>query len=380
MLRACEKRKLWKKLQKVFALLMAISMTMSLLSVTALANEKHPHKFVPCETCGGDGLTDTPCGSCDGKGAASVTTDEGTGEISESDCTACGGTGYGACNGTFEAGKTTEPTCTEPGSTVYTCATYGASYEEEIPAKGHTVENWETTKEPTCMACGAQEAVLEDTGVTIVRQGAEGLTYDIGEGQVIMLASPDDTNPIVFGNCTFNLTGKTVKISGNQNGISYNNGETITKLWIGSNVQFANCTFLTGETGSKSSSAGYDACIYFFSGNIVLNGCTLSATGYDAIFVEDSTITVNNNLGNACNSGYWIVNDSTITMNGNRGGHALSCIGFEMSDSTVEIMHNGYAGIYLQSGDSSFTRWILAATVKNCSAILPATRGSMATH
>ncbi len=380
MLRACEKRKLWKKLQKVFALLMAISMTMSLLSVTALANEEHPHKFVPCETCGGDGLTDTPCGSCDGKGAVSVTTDEGTGEISESDCTACGGTGYGACNGTFEAGKTTEPTCTEPGSTVYTCATCGASYEEEIPAKGHTVENWETTKEPTCTVCGAQEAALEDTGVTIVRQGAEGLTYDIGEGQVIMLASPDDTYPIVFGNCTFNLTGKTVKISGNQNGISYNNGETITKLWIGSNVQFANCTFLTDETGSKSSSAGYDACIYFFSGNIVLNGCTLSATGYDAIFVEDSTITVNNNLGNACNSGYWIVNDSTITMNGNRGGHALSCIGFEMSDSTVEIMHNGYAGIYLQSGDSSFTRWILAATVKNCSAILPATRGSMATH
>ncbi|MDR3728229.1 MAG: hypothetical protein Q3X94_00415 [Oscillospiraceae bacterium] len=184
----------------------------------------------------------------------SVTTDEGTGEISESDCTACGGTGYGACNGTFEAGKTTEPTCTEPGSTVYTCATYGASYEEEIPAKGHTVENWETTKEPTCTVCGAQEAALEDTGVSIVRQGAEGLTYNIGEGQVIMLASPDDTYPIVFGNCTFDLTGKTVKISGNQNGISYNNGETITKLWIGSNVQFANCTFLTDETGSKSSS------------------------------------------------------------------------------------------------------------------------------
>ena len=482
-----------KKLQKVFALLMAVSMTMSLLSVTALANEEHPHKSVPCETCGGDGLTDTPCGTCDGKGTVSVT-DEETGETSESDCTACGGTGYEACiacngtgyvacNGIFEAGETTESTCTEPGSTVYTCATCGASYEEEIPAKGHTVENWETTKEPTCTesgekqgtctaceqtvtetipanghtwqtengvktctVCGAQEAALEDTGVTIVRQSAEGLTYNIGEGQVAMLASPDDTAPIVFSNCTFNLTGKTVKISGNQDGISYNNGETITKLWIGGNVQFDNCTFLTDETGSKSSSAGYDACIYFFSGDIVLNGCTLSATGYngqflglygkegsvtfdecnistvnnrngwsyamyggsvlkllngstmtatgmstdsgntdnktgyDAIFVKDSTIdfsdnrsggfainnvnihvdnstiTVNNNLGNACNSGYWIVtNGSTITMNGNRGGHALSCIGFEMSDSTVEIMHNGYAGIYLQSRDSSFT-------------------------
>lgn len=511
-----------RKMKKALSLLLALTMALSLMSVTAFAdgeNAAGQHNQIECTTCQGTGTVEaydcpsceggtvtveSPCSTCDpanptadcpecgGSGVVSHTEQceicGGTGELTE--CSACGGTRYVACNGTFEAGKTTEPTCTEPGSTVYTCATCGASYEEEIPAKGHTVEEeeWETTKEPTCTesgekqgtctvceqtvtetipanghtwqtengvktctVCGAQEAALENTGVTIVRQSAKGLTYNIGEGQVVMLASPDDTAPIVFSNCTFNLTGKTVKISGNQDGISYNNGEVVTKLWIGGNVQFDNCTFLTDETGSKSSSAGYDACIYFFSGDIVLNGCTLSATGYngqflglygssgsvtfndsdistvgnvggwsyamysgsvlkllngstmtatgmvpsggninafysgdnkagyDAIFVKDSTIdfsdnraggfainnvnihvdnstiTVNNNLGNACNSGYWIVNDSTIIMNGNRGGHALSCIGFEMSDSTVEIMHNGYAGIYLQSTDSSFT-------------------------
>ena len=74
------------------------------------------------------------------------------------------------------------------------------------------------------------------------------------------------------------------------------------------------------------------------------------------IHVTDSTINVSDNLGNACNSGYWIVDGSTITMNGNRGGHALSCIGFEMTDSTLETLHNGYAGIYIQSRDSSLTR------------------------
>ena len=42
-------------------------------------------------------------------------------------------------------------------------------------------------------------------------------------------------------------------------------------------------------------------------------------------------------------------------MNGNRGGHALSCIGFEMSDSKLEILHNGYAGVYIQSKDSTLT-------------------------
>ncbi len=115
------------------------------------------------------------------------------------------------------------------------------------------------------------------------------------------------------------------------------------------------------------------------SGNINAFYSGDNRTGYDAIFVEDSTIDfsdnqaggfainnanihvdnstikVNNNLGNACNSGYWMVNDSTIQMNGNRGGHALSCIGFEMTDSTLEVLHNGYAGVYIQSRDSSLT-------------------------
>ena len=72
--------------------------------------------------------------------------------------------------------------------------------------------------------------------------------------------------------------------------------------------------------------------------------------------MDNSDITVNNNLGNACNSGNWFVtNGSSITMNGNRGGHGLSCIGFDMSDSTLEIQHNGYAGVYMQSRDSSLT-------------------------
>ena len=260
-----------------------------------------------------------------------------------------------------------------------------------------------------------------------------------------MLASSGDET-ITFENCDFDLSGETVKISGAQEDISYNNGETVAKLFISGNVKFTNCTF-TAANGGKSTSAGYDAAIYFFSGSINLYDCKLSATGwdgqflglygssgavtfnstdistvnnsngwsyamysnsvlnlvngstmtaansnsnvfysgdertiYDAVLVEDSTInfsdnaaggfvlnnanihvkdsdiTVSNNGGNASNSGYWVVsNDSTITMNGNRGGHGLSCIGFDMSDSTLEIQHNGYAGVYMQSRNSSLT-------------------------
>ena len=299
------------------------------------------------------------------------------------------------------------------------------------------------------------EATLSQSGVTIVQKGASDTTYNIGEGQVVMIANQNAEIPITFTNCTFNLSGATVKIEGEQNGIQYNNGETITKLFISGNVKFENCLFVTEEGAQKSSSAGYDAAIYFFNGDINLTKCTLQAenykgqflglygantdnneavtftdsiistegnvdgwsyamyggsvlklnhsmmtatgttvtsgntnafysgdnrTGYDAVYIQNgsivdfsdnkaggfainninihvdkSSITVNDNAGNACNSGYWIVNNSSITMNGNKSGHALSCIGFDMTDSKLEILHNGYAGVYIQSRDSSLT-------------------------
>ena len=290
----------------------------------------------------------------------------------------------------------------------------------------------------------------DSAAININKTGATNMVYNIGEDTVLMISGQGSAEPIVFENCTFNLSGGTDRISGSQDGISYNNGDTITKLWIGGNVQFENCKFVTEPGATKTTSAGNDACIYFFSGDIQLDNCLLQAegyngqflglygsegavtfnncdigtvnnkngwsyamyggsvlklnkstmtatgmsidsgntnafysgdnkTGYDAISVKDSIIdfsdneaggfainnvnihvdnsqiTVSDNLGNACNSGYWIVNNSDITMNGNRGGHALSCIGFEMTGSDVEILHNGYAGVYIQSRDSSLT-------------------------
>ncbi|MCD7769307.1 MAG: InlB B-repeat-containing protein, partial [Oscillospiraceae bacterium] len=305
-------------------------------------------------------------------------------------------------------------------------------------------------------AAGDEEDEYELTeGVNVISTSQSGMTFNIGESYALMIEGTD-SEAIVFNNCTFVLSGTTIKISGTQTredggSVTYYNGEVATKLFIGKNVTFNNCTFIASN-GQKQGTQGWDACIYFFGGDITLNNCSLSATGwqgqflglygssgsvtfnssnistvgnvggwsyamygasvlnlnsstmtatgmlrasgggninafysgdlrtsYDAInitnsvidfsdnqaggfainnvniHVTNSTITVNNNLGNACNSGYWIVDNSTITMDGNRGGHALSCIGIEMTDSTLEILHNGYAGLYIQTKDSSFT-------------------------
>ena len=262
-------------------------------------------------------------------------------------------------------------------------------------------------------------------GVNILRSSASGQTFNIGEGQALMVSSPAGDSPITFDNCAFNLSGGTVKLSGDQDGISYNNGETVTKLFVSGDVTFNNCTFVTAEGAGKTTTAGYDAAVYFYSGNIGLNGCALTANGYNGqflclygstgavtfsdcdistvnnrngwsyamyagsvlkltngstmtvedstidfsdnsaggfainevnIYVKNSSITVNDNKGNACNSGMWYLSDnSVLTMRGNRGGHALSCIGIVAKDSTIDIQHNGYAGLFLQSTDSSFT-------------------------
>lgn len=328
------------------------------------------------------------------------------------------------------------------GSFVPTSAQAAPVPEEITGGTGNNTENV-----ANLVAAGTSESL----GVTIIQENDSDTTYNIGEGQVVMIANQNNEKPIIFENCTFNLSGKTSKISGPQNDIKYNNGETVTKLFISGNVTFINCLFITQEGATKSTTAGYDAAIYFYSGNINLDRCTakaedyngqflglygsdgavtftdsiistegnkngwsyamyagavlklnhsmMTATGmstddgninafysgdnkdnYEAIFINNSivdfsdnsaggfainnvdirvsngsSITVNNNKGNACNSGYWIVEDSSITMNGNRGGHALSCIGFDMTNSTLEILHNGYAGVYLQSKDSSLT-------------------------
>ena len=146
-------------------------------------------------------------------------------------------------------------------------------------------------------------------GVNILRTGASSQTFNVADGQALMINSPADGSAIEFSDCTFNLAGGTVKISGNQDGISYNNGETVTKLFVGGNVTFNNCTFVTAEGARKTTTAGYDAAVYFFSGDINLQGCALKAEGYNGQF-----------LGLYGSSGAVTFRDCDISTTNNRNG------------------------------------------------------------
>ena len=215
---------------------------------------------------------------------------------------------------------------------------------------------------------------------------------------------------VIFNNCEFIVSdGGTVSGNGNDAAIElfgnadFNSSTITSQGWNGQFLGLygdARVQFKDSEVTTTGNVGGWSYAMY---GNsvVILDHTDLSATGmlrasgggninafysgdlrtgYDAVYIQndshvdfydnqaggfainninihvsDSTINVNNNAGNACNSGYWIVSNSAITMNGNRSGHALSCIGFEMVDSDLTVLHNGYAGVYVQSRDSSIT-------------------------
>ena len=127
-------------------------------------------------------------------------------------------------------------------------------------------------------AFAAGTAEIAD-GVTVLKEGATDVTYNVGEGKVIALVgSADEQSPVVFKDCTFNLSGKTMS-PGRVDGLTYAVGETYTKLLMGGNIRFENCTFVS-ENGVRSSTGGNDVCVYIGSGNIVFDGSEIKGADY----------------------------------------------------------------------------------------------------
>ena len=85
-------------------------------------------------------------------------------------CTLCGYTYQDTipAEGHSYTSTQTAPTCTEAGSVTYTCAICSHSYREDIPATGHSWDEGTLTKEPTvseegtmtytCSLCGAKKS------------------------------------------------------------------------------------------------------------------------------------------------------------------------------------------------------------------------------
>ena len=135
-----------KKMKRLFALVLALSMTMSLLSVTAFAEGEEPcaHEFSEWEetaaTCTEAGSKTRTCALC--------------GETESEEIPALGHSGEWIVK--------QEATCGAAGSQSRTCALCGAEETEEIPATGqHTFGAWTDTEDGgesrVCEICGTVE-------------------------------------------------------------------------------------------------------------------------------------------------------------------------------------------------------------------------------
>lgn len=247
-----------------------------------------------------------------------------------------------------------------------------------------------------------ENCVFNLTGTTMYFRNSLGIGYT-GESLARLAIGKN----VVFKNCRFiTPSGSSATKGGNDACISL----------FGGNAQFDDCeiagtgfmgqfmglygsavaTFNGSNISTVGNTGGWSYAMYG-SSILNLNNSSMSATGmqrkpgggnvnafysgdlnteYDAININNSTIDfsdnwgggfainnvnihVNNNsvikvtdnAGNACNSGYWIVDNSEIDMSGNKG-HGLSCIGIEMDGGSLNIEHNGCAGLYIQSRDS----------------------------
>ena len=249
-----------------------------------------------------------------------------------------------------------------------------------------------------------ENCVFNLSGTNLLFKGITGATsYYNGETAAKLCIGKD----VIFKNCTF-ITGEgaaSLSGSGNDACINLHNGNI---TFDGCNItgtgflgQFlglygtSKVTFNNSNISTVGNTGGWSYAMYGQS-VLTLNNSTMTATGmqrkpgggnvnafysgdlrnfYDAIFVNNSTIDfsdnngggfainnvninvdnskiiVENNAGNACNSGYWNVKDSDININGNKA-HGWSCIGFNMEGGSLNVLHNGYAGIYVQSRDS----------------------------
>ena len=150
-----------KKLQKLFALLLVLSMTMGMLNITAFAaggdGEEHSHNAITCETCEGTGKETVSCEDCGG-----------TGRIESAEmCNQCDGTGgymswvgmCPVCHGATGPGESCEGGCLAGNiyETIACTACNGTGYASETCSKCNGEGVVQTDN--ACLACSGTGTV-----------------------------------------------------------------------------------------------------------------------------------------------------------------------------------------------------------------------------
>ncbi len=92
--------------------------------------------------------------------------------------------------------ETTPATCTVDGVNTYTCSICGYTYDEAIPALGHTLSDWQIILKPTTTTVGTRIRVCTVCGETVA-------TEDIAPYTVPTFSTENQTTELADGSATF---------------------------------------------------------------------------------------------------------------------------------------------------------------------------------
>ena len=233
-------------------------------------------------------------------------------------------------------------------------AAYDALTEEQKVAFDATVLAKLTALEEL-IAMREQADVLPEDAVTIIDSSISNETFNIGENQAIVVKGSADSITTI-SDSTFNLSGTTIYINGS--GVGYT-GETSTKMGIGDNVLFKNCTInvLSGQSANYSS--GNHSAIGLF-GKANFENCTITVsdwTGHGIGFYGDANVTfTESSLSSDGVKGAWsyaMYGSSVLTLDSS----SMSATNMEPISGNINAFYSGdlknnYDAIYIKNHSS----------------------------
>jgi hypothetical protein len=288
-LRDCFERK-FGRMKKILSMLMAFSLAVSLLGMTALAET--PSDTGSSEAEASDTKAETGTTVCDHTYQETSRVEPTCTEAGSvtSTCTKCGDVKTETLPAKGHTPKTdsavvTAPTCTEDGYTTYTCAVCGAVYTGDVvKTSGHQWSEWSVKKEATDFTAGSKTRTCsvckaEETETIAAKYAARIGETGFATFDAALRASQSGDTIEVLSDITesgnYKLDGKsvTVSLSGN-----------LTLSGTGTGLQLLNNAALnvTSSTGKTMSLHGYN--------NGIVNGSGSSDESANAVTVSGNAV------------------------------------------------------------------------------------------
>lgn len=319
--------------KRVIACLAALTLALSLLPVTALADELEVQTFdTTVEELGGE--SDALLTTYEGEDPATPTVTETEGETTPTTTNVAkiGDTEYATLDAAIAAAKDDDTI-----TLLANCETAGLNLDKNLTIAGSTGETFTVTFKGMGIALWGKALTFKDCAVSMT--GIGSTPYTAEWNWMAICASKDASLTLENATMTMDGTGAGKKAhaiyfcSNNQLNLT-NSNLTIQNYaqdaleWDGGNggynVNLTNSTFVSDHNRSG------------FTGSFVAT-------------IDNSKVDVINSTGNGSNGSHFDIKNGSVVRFNDNGSHGLSAGWLTIDNSTVEALRNGANGVHTGS-------------------------------